>query len=215
MRHSETLGALAAALAKAQGEMTGAIKDATNPFFKSTYADLESVWEACRIPLSQNGLAVTQLMDHDVSGPILITTLMHASGEWVSSAYPIRPMKDDPQALGSCTTYARRYSLAAIVGIVQTDDDAEGAMARDTPPPAPSAPSPIMKRKPNEEPTAYTITWGKKYKGKQLKEIPNDELLNYAKFIEESAAKEGKPLSGPMQEFIAQVALHISKTQVV
>ena len=132
---SESIGALAAALAKAQGIMLGAAKDAANPFFKSSYADLASVWAACRAPLAANGLSVIQTTGIDADGRAqLITTLAHSSGEWISGHYPVRPVKDDPQGLGSAITYARRYALSAMVGIAPEDDDAEAAMDRNAKP---------------------------------------------------------------------------------
>lgn len=127
---SETIGALAAALAKAQSEMSGAVKDAANPFFKSKYADLESVWQACRKPLTDNGLSVTQTSRYTPDGLMLVTTLMHTSGEWIAGEMPVLVKDNSPQAQGSGLTYARRYALAAIVGIYQTDDDGEAAQGR-------------------------------------------------------------------------------------
>lgn len=127
---SETIGALAAALAKAQSEMQGAVKDAANPFFKSKYADLESVWQACRKPLTDNGLSVVQTTRYSPDGLVLVTTLLHSSGEWIGGEMPVLAKDASPQAQGSAITYARRYALAAAVGVYQTDDDAEAAMAR-------------------------------------------------------------------------------------
>lgn len=130
-RQSSTIGELASALAKAQGEIKGAVKNEDNPFFKSKYADLSQVMDACREPFSKNGIAYTQLVNVDDSGVIVLETLlMHSSGEWIASKYPILPVKNDPQGVGSAITYARRYSLSAIAGIPQVDDDAEGAMNR-------------------------------------------------------------------------------------
>jgi hypothetical protein len=127
---SETIGALAAALAKAQSQITGAVKDAANPFFKSKYADLVSVWQACRKPLTDNGLAVTQTSRYTPDGLMLVTTLLHSSGEWIAGEMPVLTKDASPQAQGSGLTYARRYALAAIVGVYQTDDDAEAAQGR-------------------------------------------------------------------------------------
>lgn len=126
---SEQINELAAALAKAQGEITSAIEDKTNPHFKSSYASLNSVWGACRLPLSRNGLAVIQNMTGSNDQLILITTLAHSSGQWVKSILPITSAKATPQALGSAITYMRRYSLAALVGVApnEDDDDAEEA----------------------------------------------------------------------------------------
>lgn len=132
MTQSPTIGALAAALAKAQGSMKHAAKDAANPFFKSKYADLASIWEACRAALAANGLSVTQIPDGgDAEHMTLSTTIMHSSGEWISGNYPIRPIKNDPQGIGSAITYARRYALSAMVGVVaDEDDDGEAALGR-------------------------------------------------------------------------------------
>ncbi len=132
--NSEQINELATSLSKAQGQMKGAIKDSSNPFFKSTYADLESVWDACRKALSENGLAVVQTTDFSPEGSFLITTLIHSSGQWMKGKYPLNPVKQDPQGLGSAITYARRYALAAIVGVNQTDDDGNAASGRQTQP---------------------------------------------------------------------------------
>jgi hypothetical protein len=129
---SETIGALAAALSKAQADITGALKDSSNPFFKSKYADLASCWDACRKQLAANNLCVIQTTDLDdlTNQTVLKTILAHSSGEWVKSITPILTKDNSPQAQGSGITYARRYALAAIVGLAQVDDDAEAAQGR-------------------------------------------------------------------------------------
>lgn len=124
-----TVGKLAEALAKAQGQMKGAAKDTTNPFFKSKYADLASVWEACRHALSENGLSIVQptiVMD---SGDIAVKTiLMHSSGETIEGILPVK-LSDNAtaQQLGSYITYNRRYALAAMVGVAPEEDDGNSA----------------------------------------------------------------------------------------
>lgn len=140
MEKSDSIMKLAEALSKAQAMIKPAIKDSDNPFFHSTYADLASVWDACREPLTKNGLSIIQTTDVKESKLILTTTLLHISGEFISGHYPITPMKqvkgegwapsEDPQSLGSAITYARRYAMSAIVGIAPEDDDGEGAMGR-------------------------------------------------------------------------------------
>ena len=127
MNQSEQINELMGALAKAQGEMSHAIKDSTNPHFKSNYADLASVWNACREPLSKNGLAVTQTMDFLEEKQVLVTTLAHTSGQWVKSFLGLPIQRPGPQELGSCLSYCRRYALAAVVGVYQDDDDGEKA----------------------------------------------------------------------------------------
>jgi hypothetical protein len=130
MSQSETIGALAAALSKAQASITGALKDSANPFFKSKYADLASCWDACRRQLTENNLAIIQTVEPSADDILLVTTLAHSSGEWMASRLPIRAKDNSPQAQGSAITYARRYALAAIVGLAQIDDDAEAAQGR-------------------------------------------------------------------------------------
>ena len=128
---SEQINELAAALAIAQGSITGALKDSANPFFKSKYADLASVWDACRDSLSKNGLAVVQVASTSETGAAVITTtLCHKSGQWIRGSISLMPVKSDPQGMGSALTYARRYALASMVGVAQVDDDANSASGK-------------------------------------------------------------------------------------
>lgn len=124
---SETIGKLAEALSKAQAKIKGATKDTANPFFKSKYADLASVWDACRDALTANGLSIVQTMGDGVGGVTVITTLAHSSGEWIRGSLTLKPVKEDPQGVGSAITYARRYALAAMVGVAPEDDDGNAA----------------------------------------------------------------------------------------
>lgn len=126
---SQSIGKLIEALSKAQGVMEEAKKDSKNPYFKSAYADLGSMWNACRKPLAENGLAIVQTVEQMEGKPCLVTLLGHTSGEWIKSVLPLPLAKMDPQAIGSAITYCRRYALGAIVGISATeDDDGEKAM---------------------------------------------------------------------------------------
>ena len=131
---SDSINELAAALAKAQGEMENAKKDVTNAFFKSKYADLASVIDAAKQPLAKNGLSVVQYtITNDAGDVVLFTQLNHSSGQWISGTYPIKPVKNDPQGMGSAITYARRYTFSAIVGIASEDDDGNAASGKDAP----------------------------------------------------------------------------------
>lgn len=131
MKSSESIKNLAVALVKVQSVLESAKKDSDNPFFKSRYADLSSVWEACRKPLTDNGLSVVQTCTPtEGSGIQVDTILLHTSGEYIESNLFMPLVKNDPQAVGSAITYARRYALSAIVGIIADDDDAEAAMSR-------------------------------------------------------------------------------------
>jgi hypothetical protein len=133
MNQSENINELAAALAKAQGEMQAAIKDSVNPFFKSKYADLGSVWDAARPVLSKNGLCIMQTTEvcSERNQVVMVTTLAHISGQWMKSYLPLNPSKNDSQGMGAAITYLRRYSLSALVGVVcDDDDDGETAVGR-------------------------------------------------------------------------------------
>jgi ERF superfamily len=130
MQSSDAIDQLATALSLAQGQMRGAIKDSTNPFFHSKYADLASCWDACRLALSENGLSVVQCPMTEDGATYLTTTLLHSSGQWMRSRLIVQCKDDSPQAMGSGLTYARRYALAAMVGISQTDDDGNAASGR-------------------------------------------------------------------------------------
>ena len=146
---SDSIANLTLALSIVQGKMTHAIKDSANPFFKSKYADLESVWDVCRSLLSENGLAVMQFPgdinfvqlekengDINIATKMSLTTIIsHKSGEFMSQQMSVPVTKPDAQGAGSALTYMRRYALAAVVGVVQADDDGNAA----------SSPKPVVK----------------------------------------------------------------------
>ena len=133
MKTSETITKIADALVKAQSAMKPAIKDSRNPHFNSRYADLASVWDAIREPLTSNGLSVIQMVgSNELEKTTLTTRVTHVSGEWMESTWQIPVGKQDPQGLGSAISYARRYALASAIGVVQDDDDGNAAMPRQT-----------------------------------------------------------------------------------
>ena len=130
MNKSETIASLAAALNKAQAEMSGAKKSAKNPFFKSNYANLEEVINCVKEPFANNGLSFVQF---PISGDGLAgveTIIMHESGEFIANEFMLKCAKNDPQGMGSAITYARRYGLQSACGIPSEDDDGESAMKR-------------------------------------------------------------------------------------
>jgi len=238
IRASESIKEIATALNAAQSEIHGATKNSANPFFKSSYADLESVLDAIREPMAKNGLSyvqLTALAGTDAGGRILclVTRIMHKSGEWIEGEYPITAAKaNDPQAQGSAMTYARRYALTAALGVVQVDDDAEGATDRsktqqrpapaprqpppraaapaDTgqgAPPRPDAPRELTPAELLKDPLSYRIKFKCNYQGKQLREVPAAERRSFANWYIEQSAKTGKPLTGPVKEFVDMVQL--------
>ena len=150
-QQSESVAALAKALVATQGQLQGVAKSSAG--YNYRYADLAAVWDAIRKPLTANGLAVAQTTTYTASGePVLITTLMHTSGEWMRGELLVRPTKADPQSLGSAITYGRRYALMGIVGVAPEDDDGAAASGAQDNTAAKPKPKP-KKNAPANEPT--------------------------------------------------------------
>ena len=146
MERSESIKNLAIALSKFQGSVGKVVKDATNPFFKSKYATLSNILDVISKPLSENGLAVSQL---PVSENGLTTILMHESGEFIMETYQMKPVKNDPQGIGSSITYQRRYALGAVLGLnIDDDDDGTSASGNKT-----SANKPTDQKPTDQKPT--------------------------------------------------------------
>lgn len=148
MQMSEKIDKLAEALAQAQAEIEDAEKSRQNPAYRSQYSTLGDVWDACRAALTKNGLSVTQGAEPSEHGMVsLTTTLLHKSGQFLSHTQTFRLAKDDPQGYGSGTTYARRYGLAAMVGVCPDDDDGNAASGRAAQQRAPApTPAPAVSR---------------------------------------------------------------------
>lgn len=128
MKTSDSISKIAAALLKAQQEITFAAKDSKNPAFKSTYANLESVIEAIKGPLNASGIVFMQSFSPSAPGFLALSTrLLHTSGEWIEDEMTVPLQKNDAQGYGSAATYSRRYALAAITGLYQADDDGQEA----------------------------------------------------------------------------------------
>lgn len=187
---SESIANLAKALCETQKALRSAMKDSINPFFNSSYANLSAVWDVARKPLTDNGLSVSQLPGRsDASKVCLSTLLMHVSGEWVCSEFEMPYVKQDPQAVGSAITYARRYALAAILGIVADEDD-DGNKAsgkkeesheavKQAPPPKPAFDSPPAASGSHPtNPTEYRVAIVQ-----MLKELTKDSVEKDAAFV--------------------------------
>jgi hypothetical protein len=137
MQRSETIGALAKALTSFNSEVSKVSKDAANPFFKNNYASLDNIIDEVRPILTKNGLTLMQFPSGDGQNVSVTTYLMHESGEWIESDPLImKPVKNDPQAIGSCITYARRYSLQSFLSL-NTGEDDDGNKATHTKQPEP------------------------------------------------------------------------------
>jgi hypothetical protein len=132
MNKSESIKNIAGALVKFQSSVSKVAKEANNPFFKKKYASLANILDTIQKPLSECGLAISQFPDGDA----LTTIIVHSeSGEWMESSYVMPVVKqNDPQAMGSAITYARRYALGSILNLnIDDDDDGEKAMGRQIP----------------------------------------------------------------------------------
>lgn len=128
MKTSESIVTLSPALLKAQKTITFAAKQAENPHFKNKYANLESVIDAIKPALNENGILFIQTFSPSSTGFLNLTTrLQHECGEWLQDEMTVPLQKNDAQGYGSAATYARRYSLAAICGLYQADDDGHEA----------------------------------------------------------------------------------------
>jgi hypothetical protein len=124
MQSSGTIKEIATALSKFQAEVKNPANSANNPFFKSKYAPLNEILNDVRPLLAKNGLSILQFPSGDGQNIVVTTALLHDSGEWIESEpLVLKAVKADPQGAGSCITYARRYAVAAILGISSEDDD--------------------------------------------------------------------------------------------
>lgn len=184
MRHSDQLDQIATALHKAQGEIAPAAMTKTNPHFKSRYASLGDVWEACKEALQRNGLSVFQTAESGDNGSIsVVTMILHTSGQYVSGEFRMPLDKANAQGAGSAITYGRRYGLAAAIGIVNDeDDDGNGASQPQAPrPPQRSEARPAPQRAAPRPPSSGqwdALPFGKQWKGTPNRELPDQELLD-------------------------------------
>ena len=126
MNKSQSITELCKALITFNVKVESIEKDAKNPFFKSSYASLQNIQDAIREPLIESGLTISQ---HPEGEHGLTTILMHQSGEWIESHYVMTPVKNDPQGIGSCITYQKRYALVSILNLSIGDPDDDGNKA--------------------------------------------------------------------------------------
>lgn len=137
---SPEIAEIAKAIAGAQAEMENVAKDRENPHFRARYATLAGVLDEVRPKLAKQGIAVIQMpVNGEGSNVGIVTRLLHSSGQWIESALYVAPTKFDAQGVGSVLTYLRRYSLMAIAGVGQEDDDGNAAVGRPDLRPRPQA----------------------------------------------------------------------------
>ena len=172
MASSEQINELATALSLAQADMKAVGKDSVNPFFKSKYAGLPEVVKTASPIISAHGLSVTQTMGFNGEVDTLTTWLLHKSGQYISDTMRLHLSKEDAQGHGSATTYARRYSYMAILGLVADEDD-DGEKAKLPPKPMYSKKPYVKPYNPNEfqdEPTK-DVHGDDKATGDQIKNL--------------------------------------------
>lgn len=194
MNQSPEINKLAEALAAAQSSLSAAKKDAINPHYKNRYATLQAVWEAAREVLAPNGLSVAQTFaPTDGARLDLTTTLLHTSGQYITGTLSMQPQQATPQGIGSAITYARRYALAAILGIVTDDDDDGNEASRTNGAQTHSAPArtatPVIATPASRTAPISFTDWKsvvapkfiKAHAGKTLGSIPPENLLWWCK----------------------------------
>ena len=216
---SEKTAELVTALTKASGQIKVARKDSENPFFHSRYADLSAITEASREALISNDLVITQSTSIELNQMVLVTTLHHVSGQWIRGYYPITAVKADPQSMGRAVTYARRYALSAMLGIVSEDDDGESAMGRTAHAPQQIAQIPQTRIEQSnaltvEEPRAVPADWKQaiihfgKSKGKSLGSLTSNSLRWWVK------EWQPQPFKGKLNAIDIALRVELDKAQI-
>jgi ERF superfamily len=198
---------IATALSKAQGEFKPAPFDCENPHFRNKYASLTSIMDTVRPVLAKHGLAITQVVGQDEAGMCLETRLMHISGEWISGSLHLLIDKQNMQGMGSAITYAKRYAISAILGVVSDeDDDAEAGSATSKTAPVLGHPS----ASPAISDADWVIPFGKKYMGVKLADVPIDQLKGFISWLQSDADREKKPLGAQALELIERGTRYIA-----
>jgi hypothetical protein len=208
MRTSKTIESISKAYLKAQTKIESAKKDSANPFFRSKYADINSVLEACKGELNSHGISILQ----PISGDFVQTILMHESGEWFMSKTRIVTVKEnDPQAYGSAITYARRYGLQSMLGMMAEDDDGERAMSRQVvqAPRTPLKQSEVLNAGKDSKSTPTYATGQNRATEKQVVAIGNmlqHLLIDKDEYYKEKGVDEGSLTVGEASEIIGELS---------
>lgn len=132
MRTSDLTDKIYPAFIKSQKEMGKLAKDSENPYFKSKYASLEAVLDVVKPVFLENGIAILQGSGSSgEKGINVVTRLIHESGQWIETDFPVPLAKQDAQAAGSASSYGRRYSIKGMASLAEEDDDGSGASETD------------------------------------------------------------------------------------
>ncbi len=204
------------ALLKAQAEIGSAVKDAKNPHFQSKYETLESVIEATKKPLNDNGLVVIHRLLNVGDTLSLCTMIVHAeTAEFIESTCELILNKKDMQQMGSAQTYAKRQNLKALTNLPSEDDDANDASKSNNQTQQSYTPRPQYQ--PPAAPQTgdigtQIITFGKKMNGRRYNEFSIDEHIGMLKWLNSEADKKGKPLTGSAAEYSEKANIFIKST---
>lgn len=224
---SEQTNEIFAAISKAQASFDIAIFDSRNPHFKNEFASLASIDVATKKQLATCGLCVVQfpVSGEEIDGVWYLSTILgHTSGQWIMGTVKLLIDKPNMQGLGSAITYARRYSKGAALDVVtDRDDDGEASVGRHTSNGVAQKPIPEGKRAPMESaPKAtplegagkelpYIIPFGK-FRGVNFDDIPAQETIKYADWLENKAHEEQRPIENvDVQKYIRRVRDEQSK----
>lgn len=192
MHKSDSIAALAAALAAAQAEMRSITKDRINPHFRNRYATLDAILDAVRPTLAKHGLSLVQGASESAQGFHVETYLLHKSGEFIANVVAVPVAKQDAQGVGSALTYGRRYGVSALLAL-STDEDDDGEQAVKAPAAAAkkAEPKPEPKQEPKAKPAAewdgtdtdalrYPFpVEGSPHYGKPMGEMPTEALQKF------------------------------------
>jgi hypothetical protein len=203
MQWSDQTDKIVPALFKVQMEIKEAEASGRNPAYKSSYPTLEDIWDACKDALHKNNIFLLQATTSELETFGVETMLIHTSGQFVRSVLTLRPSKTDPQGAGSAITYARRYSLAPMLGIMQKDDDANLASGKQ--PPGLITDPLVAVQQCNSNFSDYVIPFPK-FKGLKFEEVVTAELISYKKWILEKASK---PISTLQEEYIVKLDAYL------
>lgn len=230
---SETTDKLDTQLAKAQGEIENAVKNAQNPHFRSNYADLASVWQACRPALAKYEIAVSQWLIHSEDSRLHILTRVAHAGQWMRCEWSIPVGKLDPQGFVAASTYAKRAALTAAVGVApgEIDDDGNSVAAsfhksepvaapvrpvetpKVTPASAPLTPAAI-EAKASQAGYKLPVIKGTALSGKVLAAIQQNDLnIEQLAVMEKLSQSKTLPenLTGPHREYYWAIVAELDK----
>lgn len=225
MQLSNEINKISMALVRAQAKIKTAALDSKNPHFGSKFASLGAVWNACNDALHENEISVLQGARSELDTYGVDTMLLHSSGQWIREILMLKPTKNDPQGAGSAITYARRYALAAMIGVMQEDDDANTASqgdkkatvaSRDLSKPLTGSEAVERAKElinarnaPSSDAGNFTVSFGK-YKDKKIRELPINDVINYVDYLLKMSVTNQKPLSPAANDFIINAKAFIA-----